>query len=91
MWFKIFPRLLFSKLTYTEVLVKGHVVSGSSRHFLTLEFDNISEMAFEISKLAKEDIPYSVEIVQKAFEDDPYFLWVFDAQKFRATWLNSGY
>ncbi|QSS59080.1 acetyltransferase [Histoplasma capsulatum] len=38
-------------------------------------------MAFEISKLAKEDIPYSVEIVQKAFEDDPYFLWVFDAQK----------
>ncbi|EER37425.1 acetyltransferase [Histoplasma capsulatum H143] len=39
-------------------------------------------MAIEISKLAKEDIPCSVEIVQKAFEDDPYFLWVFDAQKF---------
>lgn len=33
--------------------------------------------------MAKEDIPCAVEIVQKAFEDDPYFLWVFDAQKVR--------
>ncbi|KKZ61669.1 hypothetical protein EMCG_03778 [[Emmonsia] crescens] len=39
-------------------------------------------MTIEISRLAKEDIPCAVEIVQKAFEDDPYFLWVFDAQKF---------
>ncbi|KAL2382082.1 hypothetical protein RJZ90_003512 [Blastomyces dermatitidis] len=39
-------------------------------------------MTIEISPLTKEDIPAVVEIVQKAFEADPYFLWVFDAQKF---------
>ncbi|PGH17631.1 hypothetical protein AJ79_00992 [Helicocarpus griseus UAMH5409] len=39
-------------------------------------------MAIQISRMAKEDIPSAVEIIQKAFADDPYFLWVFDAKKF---------
>ncbi|OJD17308.1 hypothetical protein AJ78_02596 [Emergomyces pasteurianus Ep9510] len=39
-------------------------------------------MTIEISPLTKKDIPCAVEIVQKAFEDDPYFLWIFDAKKF---------
>ncbi|KAK2790598.1 hypothetical protein FQN53_009066 [Emmonsiellopsis sp. PD_33] len=39
-------------------------------------------MAIEITRLTKEDIPSAVECVQKAFEDDPYFLWVFDAATF---------
>ncbi|OAX82653.1 hypothetical protein ACJ72_02999 [Emergomyces africanus] len=39
-------------------------------------------MAIEISHLTKKDIPCAVEIIQKAFETDPYFLWIFDARKF---------
>lgn len=38
-------------------------------------------MAIEISRMTMEDIPGVVECVQRAFEDDPYFQWVFDATK----------
>lgn len=35
-------------------------------------------MAIEIVPLAKSDIAGAVDCVQKAFVDDPYFLWAFN-------------
>ncbi|PGH14479.1 hypothetical protein AJ80_05924 [Polytolypa hystricis UAMH7299] len=37
-------------------------------------------MSLEISLLTEQDIPGAVECIQRAFEGDPYFLWVFDDQ-----------
>ncbi|KAI1941240.1 hypothetical protein LOZ66_001752 [Ophidiomyces ophidiicola] len=39
-------------------------------------------MAIEICRLTPEDIPGAIECVQRAFENDPYFCWVFDPAKF---------
>ncbi|OJJ46866.1 hypothetical protein ASPZODRAFT_141649 [Penicilliopsis zonata CBS 506.65] len=39
-------------------------------------------MAIEITPLTKADIAGSIECIQKAFADDPYFLWLFDQTKF---------
>lgn len=35
-------------------------------------------MTIEISPLTEADIPAAIEVIQKAFAEDPYFLWVFD-------------
>ncbi|KAL2005498.1 hypothetical protein VTN00DRAFT_2709 [Thermoascus crustaceus] len=39
-------------------------------------------MAIEIVPLTERDIPGTVECIQQAFAEDPYFLWVFDPSKF---------
>ncbi|WEW61699.1 hypothetical protein PRK78_007191 [Emydomyces testavorans] len=39
-------------------------------------------MSIEVRRLTLEDIPGAVECIQRAFEDDPYFHWVFDVAKF---------
>ncbi|EEP78499.1 conserved hypothetical protein [Uncinocarpus reesii 1704] len=39
-------------------------------------------MSIEVSRMTVEDIPGVVQCVQDAFEDDPYFRWVFDPVKF---------
>ncbi|EAS27829.1 acetyltransferase [Coccidioides immitis RS] len=39
-------------------------------------------MSIEVRPLTLEDIPGAIECVQRAFEDDPYFRWVFDPAKF---------
>jgi hypothetical protein len=44
-------------------------------------------MTLEIGPLTKQDLPGAVECVQKAFADDPYFLWQFDASKVRTTFF----
>ena len=38
-------------------------------------------MAIEIIPLTEEDIPGTIECIQQAFADDPYFNWVFDSSK----------
>lgn len=38
-------------------------------------------MAFEVVPLTERDIPGTVECIQQAFAEDPYFLWVFDPSK----------
>lgn len=35
-------------------------------------------MAIEVVSLTEADIPGTVEVIQQAFADDPYFNWVFD-------------
>ncbi|PLN84318.1 acyl-CoA N-acyltransferase [Aspergillus taichungensis] len=39
-------------------------------------------MTIEISPLTEADIPAAIEVIQKAFAEDPYFLWVFDKAQF---------
>ncbi|KAH3079280.1 hypothetical protein KXW28_004374 [Aspergillus fumigatus] len=39
-------------------------------------------MAIEVVNLTEEDIPEAIEVIQRAFADDPYFKWVFDPAKF---------
>ncbi|KAJ9239180.1 hypothetical protein DTO169E5_4470 [Paecilomyces variotii] len=39
-------------------------------------------MAIEIVPLTEEDIPGTIECIQQAFADDPYFNWVFNSSKF---------
>lgn len=36
-------------------------------------------MAIEVVPLTEADIPGAIEVIQRAFADDPYFKWVFDA------------
>lgn len=36
-------------------------------------------MAIEVVDLTEADIPGAIDVIQRAFEDDPYFKWVFDA------------
>jgi hypothetical protein len=38
-------------------------------------------MAIEVVNLTEEDIPEAIEVIQRAFADDPYFKWVFDPAK----------
>jgi arrestin-related trafficking adapter 3/6 len=42
----------------------------------------VINMAIEIRPITASDIPSAVECIQQAFEDDPYYLWAFDAAKF---------
>ena len=46
-------------------------------------------MAVEVLPLTETDIPGAIEIIQKAFADDPYFKWAFDSSKVRYTLRNS--
>ncbi|KAF7594686.1 hypothetical protein BBP40_008579 [Aspergillus hancockii] len=39
-------------------------------------------MAVEVVPLTEADIPGAIEVIQKAFADDPYFQWVFDPSQF---------
>ncbi|KAL4934691.1 acyl-CoA N-acyltransferase [Aspergillus undulatus] len=39
-------------------------------------------MRITVRPLTKPDIPAAINIIQAAFADDPYFLWVFDKSKF---------
>ncbi|OQE17114.1 hypothetical protein PENFLA_c025G07793 [Penicillium flavigenum] len=39
-------------------------------------------MAVEVVPLTEADIPGAIEVIQRAFADDPYFKWVFDSSKF---------
>ncbi|BDD59701.1 hypothetical protein MAP00_004894 [Monascus purpureus] len=39
-------------------------------------------MAIQVVPLSEADIPGAIEVIQRAFESDPYFLWVFDRSKF---------
>ncbi|KAF7718910.1 Uncharacterized protein PECH_006648 [Penicillium ucsense] len=39
-------------------------------------------MAIKVVPLTEEDIPATVEVIQQAFADDPYFNWVFDKSSF---------
>ncbi|KAA8651906.1 hypothetical protein EYZ11_007356 [Aspergillus tanneri] len=39
-------------------------------------------MAIEVVPLTEADIPEAIEVIQQAFEDDPYFKWVFDSANF---------
>ena len=41
-------------------------------------------MAAEVVPLTEADIPGAIEIIQRAFADDPYFKWVFDSSKVRS-------
>lgn len=34
--------------------------------------------AMEVVPLTESDIPNTIEIIQQAFADDPYFKWAFD-------------
>jgi hypothetical protein len=36
-------------------------------------------MAIEVVPLTEADIPGAIQVIQRAFEDDPYYKWVFDA------------
>lgn len=36
-------------------------------------------MPIEVVSLTEADIPGAIQVIQRAFEDDPYFKWVFDA------------
>lgn len=36
-------------------------------------------MAIEVVPLTEADIPGAIEVIQRAFADDPYFKWVFDS------------
>lgn len=38
-------------------------------------------MTIDVVPLSEADIPEAIEIIQTAFADDPYFTWVFDADK----------
>ncbi|CAI7647659.1 unnamed protein product [Penicillium pancosmium] len=39
-------------------------------------------MAIEVVPLTEADIPGAIQVIQRAFEDDPYYKWVFDASTF---------
>jgi hypothetical protein len=36
-------------------------------------------MTIEVVPLTEDDIPGAIQVIQRAFEDDPYYKWVFDA------------
>lgn len=36
-------------------------------------------MPIEVVSLTEADISGAIQVIQRAFEDDPYFKWVFDA------------
>ncbi|KAJ5361237.1 hypothetical protein N7541_002081 [Penicillium brevicompactum] len=38
-------------------------------------------MGIEVVDLTEADIPGAIEVIQRAFADDPYFKWVFDSSK----------
>ena len=38
-------------------------------------------MTIQVVPLTEADIPGAIEVIQRAFEDDPYFAWVFDRSK----------
>jgi hypothetical protein len=46
-------------------------------------------MAVEVVPLTEADIPGAIEVIQRAFADDPYFKWVFDSSKVRSMLRNS--
>ena len=35
----------------------------------------------QVVPMTEADIPGAIEVIQQAFEDDPYFSWVFDLSK----------
>ncbi|GIC91903.1 uncharacterized protein Aud_008357 [Aspergillus udagawae] len=39
-------------------------------------------MAIDVVNLTEADIPEAIEVIQRAFADDPYFKWVFNPAKF---------
>ncbi|GIJ83828.1 hypothetical protein Asppvi_002658 [Aspergillus pseudoviridinutans] len=39
-------------------------------------------MAIEVVNLTEADIPEAIEVIQRAFADDPYFKWVFNPATF---------
>jgi hypothetical protein len=41
-------------------------------------------MGIEVVDLTEADIPGAIEVIQRAFADDPYFKWVFDSSKVSA-------
>lgn len=41
-------------------------------------------MAIEVVPLEEVDIPGAIEVIQRAFADDPYSQWVFDPSKVRS-------
>ncbi|KAF9885114.1 hypothetical protein FE257_000754 [Aspergillus nanangensis] len=38
-------------------------------------------MSIEVVPLTVEDIPGAIEVIQQAFAEDPYFVWVFNSSK----------
>jgi hypothetical protein len=38
-------------------------------------------MAIDVVNLTEADIPEAIEVIQRAFADDPYFKWVFNPAK----------
>jgi arrestin-related trafficking adapter 3/6 len=44
--------------------------------------DTVSAMGIEIKPIEASDIASTVDCIQQAFADDPYFLWAFDHQHF---------
>ncbi|OJJ49826.1 hypothetical protein ASPZODRAFT_139183 [Penicilliopsis zonata CBS 506.65] len=74
--------LIISVVILISSLSRLPLLSLFSLLFLLFLFFPTSAEMITISPLTEEDIPETIEVIQTAFADDPYFKWVFDKSRF---------